>query len=405
MAYRKFRADRLFTGRELLGNDHVLITEKDGRIKSIVAIAEAGSDIEELRGILTPGFINCHCHLELSHMKGMIPTATGLIDFVLKVVTQRDFPQEEIFLAMVSAENELLMNGVVAVGDICNNTDSIAAKKNGRLYYHNFIEVSGWNPAIADIRFEKSKSFYDEYAKVFEGKLNASSHSEAGLSMAPHAPYSVSDELWEKIQPYYNGLTTIHNQESAQENELFENGRGEFLRLYNLMKIENTGFVSTHKSSLQSCLSKLSPAKRVILVHNTFTSQNDLEYCINSFHGSDHQHALFFCLCPNANLYIENELPPVELFRKFNCNIVLGTDSLASNHQLSILKEAQTLSKHFPNIPLEEILQWCTSRGAAALGISEQFGSFSAGKKPGINLIESTFVDHLSENARVRKML
>ncbi|HEY1872670.1 MAG TPA: amidohydrolase, partial [Chitinophagaceae bacterium] len=64
MGYQKFNADQLFTGYELLNNDHVLITDDNGKIEDIVLKYDAGDDIQRFNGILSPGFINCHCHLE-----------------------------------------------------------------------------------------------------------------------------------------------------------------------------------------------------------------------------------------------------------------------------------------------------------------------------------------------------
>jgi cytosine/adenosine deaminase-related metal-dependent hydrolase len=72
LSYRKFQATHLFTGTELLGSDQVLITDDEGKIEAILPEKEAGLDIQQLSGILSPGLINCHCHLELSHMKGLI---------------------------------------------------------------------------------------------------------------------------------------------------------------------------------------------------------------------------------------------------------------------------------------------------------------------------------------------
>jgi cytosine/adenosine deaminase-related metal-dependent hydrolase len=86
-------------------------------------------------------------------------------------------------------------------------------------------------------------------------------------------------------------------------------------------------------------------------------------------------------------LYIENELPNVQMFVENNCNIVLGTDSYASNNQLSIFAEIKTIQKHFPALPLETILQWATFNGAKAIGIEDKFGSLHVGKKPGIILL------------------
>src|SRR5437773_1152633 len=106
----------------MLDSDFVLITNKEGIVKDIASEKDAGDDIQYFNGILTPGFINCHCHLELSHMKGLIPEKTGLVDFVFKVITERHFDEEEILEAIADAEDEMLANGIVAAGDICNNT-------------------------------------------------------------------------------------------------------------------------------------------------------------------------------------------------------------------------------------------------------------------------------------------
>ncbi len=157
MAYLKFKADKLFDGYRFSDDNAVLITDEEGVIEAIVPIDQAGDDVQQLSGILSPGFINCHCHLELSHMKGLIPEGTGLVKFVLNVVQQRHFPDEEILQAIEKAEDEMLANGIVAVGDICNNALTVSQKTKGRLYYHNFIEASGFNPHIAQQRFQAKR--------------------------------------------------------------------------------------------------------------------------------------------------------------------------------------------------------------------------------------------------------
>jgi len=98
---------------------------------------------------------------------------------------------------------------------------------------------------------------------------------------------------------------------------------------------------------------------------------------------------LIWCLCINANLYIENKVPPVEMLMKHNCPIVLGTDSYSSNWQLSITKEIQSLKNKFPSLSLETILQWATINGAKALKWEDEFGSFEKGKRPGITIIDN----------------
>lgn len=143
MSYRKFRADHLFTGHEWFPGNYVLVTSDQGEVVEIIPAAEAGEDIQIFSGILTPGFINCHCHLELSHMKGVIPPKTGMIDFLLRVIQQRNFEGEVIKQAIINAENSMLQNGIVAVGDICNTTDTIEQKKPAGCIITTSLKPSG----------------------------------------------------------------------------------------------------------------------------------------------------------------------------------------------------------------------------------------------------------------------
>jgi cytosine/adenosine deaminase-related metal-dependent hydrolase len=377
----------------MLPGNHVIITNEKGQVHEIVDEKEAGSDVERLDGIISPGFINCHCHLELSHMKGLIPEKTGLVDFVFKVVTQRFFPEEEILEAIEHAENEMLQKGIVAVGDICNNLLTLPLKLKQNLHYQNFIEVSGWVPSVVDVRFERSKNFYDSFRKEFKT-----------TSLVPHAPYSVSENLWEKMEPFFNNkVVTIHNQETSFEDEVFQKGSGDFVRMYEMMNIDNSFFVPSGRSSLQTYFHKLKDASSVLLVHNTFTTQSDVHYVAKQSAVNEQQ--LNWCLCINANLYIEDAVPPVELLRKSRSNIVIGTDSLASNHSLSILDELITLQKHFPLVPATVMLQWATLNGAKALEIDSNFGSFETGKTPGVVLIRHLQKDQFSAATTAHRVL
>lgn len=97
-------------------------------------------------------------------MKGRIPEKTGLVDFVFKVVTERHHFEEEILAAIADAEDEMLRNGIVAVGDICNNALTLPQKQKGRLRYYNFIEASGWLPAVSETRFRRAKELFEQYS-------------------------------------------------------------------------------------------------------------------------------------------------------------------------------------------------------------------------------------------------
>ena len=392
MRYRKLKADYLFTGKQLLEKENVLIADDDGKIQDVISADVAGQNIETYNGILSPGFVNAHCHLELSHLKNAIPEKTGLVDFVFKIVSERHFEENEILEAIQKGEKEMRKNGIVAVGDICNNILTVSQKGKKNLQYYNFIETTGWLPEIAKSRFEKSQEIFDEFEK---NNLKA--------SIVPHAPYSVSENLWQEMIPFFKKKTiSIHNQESPGEDLFFLEGRGNFTKMYEMMKIDNSFYRAQKIRSVQSYFKKVLNAASVILVHNTFTKQEDLDF-INE--NKNPGQLISFCLCPNANLYIENTLPDVDLFIKNNCNLILGTDSLASNHQLDILEEIKTIVKNYPEIKTETLLKWATLNGAKALQMENDLGSFEKNKTPGIILIENAHGGKITSDSSVKKIL
>lgn len=344
---------------------------------------------EKLKGIIVPGFINTHCHLELAHLQDKLPRQQGLIAFIKGVLGLRQFDEAEVAKAMQAADEEMHQNGIVAVGDISNQSRSRSIKEKSKLYYHTFIELIGLNPAVAKEVFERGLKLKEEFG-------------ELPSSIVPHAPYSVSKELLREIYNYSKKRAnpiSIHNQETEEENKFYRYRSGEFLDLYDHLQQDISFFKPQARNSLQTFTPSFPENQRILLVHNTYTSLKDL-YFVKRFNRD-----VYWCFCPNANLYIENRLPKVELFLPQNFNITLGTDSYASNDKLCILSEMKTLHEHFPKLELTETIKWATLNGARFLGIDQQFGSIEKGKKPGLNLITYTDNLNLTRNSGVKKLV
>ena len=379
MNYRKFQADKIFTGFEFLDPGHVLIMDEDGKVMEIVAEMDAGEGIERFRGLLCPGFINAHCHLELSHLKNTIPPHTGLIPFLLDVVSKRDHDQSLILDCIENAEKEMELEGIVAVGDICNTSITLQSKCNSKIKWNNFIEVLG----MKDEKAEANLLHYEGILDAFNGAA-----TNMKSSLVPHAPYSISNKTFEGINNRTgHSIVSMHSQENPAEDELYAKGTGDFIRLFNKLGLAESPFPVSGKSSLQSCLPYFNKQQRMILVHNTFTTAEDIVFALD--HAREHLSGVHFCICANANRYIENQMPPIDLLMKHKAEIVLGTDSYSSNWQLSIAAEIRTIRKELPEIPLQRILQWATINGARALERDDALGSFEPGKKPGIVLLDN----------------
>lgn len=342
--------------------------------------------VAKYEGVIVPGFINTHCHLELSHLMGRIPEHTGLVDFVQSIIKSRQSDGEEIKRAMEKADQQMFENGIVAVGDISNEISSKTVKENSKIYYHTFVEAMGFNPERADAIMAYANGIKHEFAPL-------------AATIVPHAPYSVSSALFSLINEaaeQANAFISIHNQETTNENAFFENKTGGFLKLYKFLGLDISFFKPSGKTSLQTWLPYVKKQK-ILLVHNTVSVKADIDF------AKQKHNDLYWCLCPQANLYIEKTLPDVDLLDRENVKITLGTDSLASNYQLNILSEMKTLQVQ-KQVNFEKLLHWATLNGAEFLEVDRQFGTIEKGKNPGLNLIQLS-EDFIIESDVVTKLI
>ena len=317
MRFRKFKADQLFDGYRLHNSDKVLITDDTGQIEEIVSQAEAGDDIQALNGILTPGLINCHCHVELSHLKNVIPPQTGLVEFLCSVVTKRGFDPGIIQEEIITAEKEMYDSGIVAVGDIGNTADTVDVKSKSKIRWQNFVEVLGFT----DEKAEENIQHYQRIANTLESALQTSELRHR-TSLVPHAPYSISPKTFKLINQFTkNQIISIHNQEHPAEDELYKTGGGDYLKLFKIFGINESPFPVTGLSSIRSVLPHFNNGQTIFLIHNTFMPEEDVIWAKE--YADQNGLRLIWCLCVNANLYIENKTPPIEMFMNHNCPIVL----------------------------------------------------------------------------------
>lgn len=379
-----------FTQSEVLQN-HAIIMESD-KIEGILPLNQLPNiPLRKFDGILCPAFINAHCHLELSHLYKSIPTGTGLMDFISRVISLRDFPMEEILSAMQDADRKMWNNGIQAVGDISNQIDSISVKANSKIFYHTFVEI--FDLLQGGIEAEKAWS---------NGKNVQNAFIDKGLSssIVPHAPYSVSQDLFSILKKNRSRDVSIsmHNQETRAEDELFYNKEGALLEFYRTLNLPINHFESKQMSSLRSVVSDISHTDPTILVHNTLTSLSDMQWAEKTLNK------VFWCTCPNANLYIENTLPNYALWIEHASNIVIGTDSLSSNWSLSILDELKCIKKYQSSISTSDLLQWACISGSKAMGLQDQFGSLRVGTRPGIIHINAIDKGEISSNSEVTRI-
>jgi cytosine/adenosine deaminase-related metal-dependent hydrolase len=388
---KSFRADYVFPVCADPIKNGVVTVDDLGKIIAVNNDSLQPPDVplEQLSGIICPGFVNTHCHTELSHLKNKIKPGAGLANFIMDLQKSRVSDDSVVLDAAYKADNEMYENGIVAVGDICNTNASIPVKDASKLYYHSFVETFSFQPEKAPEAFKKALDLLGEF-------------KPRSCSITPHAPYSVSKELFRLIKNYCEvtqNLISIHNQECDDENRFYRYKMGSFVDLYSTLGIDIKHFKPLARNSLQSVIPLLTNKQDILMVHNTCTNLKDI-YFIKRFDNKIH-----WCFCPNANLYIEKKLPKVELFIGQGYNITLGTDSLASNNKLCILSEMRTLQQKIPSLSTAMLVEWGTMNGAKFLGISDEKGTIEVGKKPGLNLLTGLDGLKITPETKVRKLL
>lgn len=372
---RKFSAHHIFPVSSPPIPFGIIETDDDGTILSIRETGGKPSEetgLEFYNGLIVPGFVNAHCHLELSHLKGQVPTGTGLAGFVARIRENRLGEPGEIAAAAKDADALMYSEGISAVGDICNTADTAVIKNGSRIRYHSFIEIFGLDPATASSRFNQALLYPSSFLLS---------------TLSPHSPYSVGQTLWELFREH-TGLThriSIHHAESEEETELLEKGTGPLADDFRRSGLDLSQ-LPAHANDILSLLNEYLPDSKVLLVHNLNNNPGFPPGATDLHHVSRvTRHAsLFYVLCPNSNLYIHNRLPHFKRFAGSGETICLGTDSLASNRNLSILEEMKTVQEAAPEIPFEAILRWATLNGAVALGMEDEIGTLDVGKRPGL---------------------
>lgn len=360
-------ADWILTPNGLQQNMVLRVTE-DGVVDSLVSREESGIEPRYLKGILCPGFVNAHCHLELSYLAGKIPRHTGMVGFFMQLgALAKSFSEEEISKAIAPALENMWSNGIVAIGDICTNEAAVEVKKQEHdMLFRNFIELLD---PVAE----------NAHTVIENGIQRAALFGSPSIS--PHSPYSVSLPLREAIHQEtqkHSEPISIHFLESKAECEFFNSNTGPLADLYTQLGL---GHVEPGAGSPLNWVREKfeNIPQAVLLVHNVEISPEEIRLL------KDAEQEYYFVLCPKANQYIHNTLPAAPAFAEIAAECTaIGTDSLAGNDALDILAEIKVLQSQYPELATEMLLHWATINGAKALGFDDRVGSFEQGKKPGV---------------------
>jgi cytosine/adenosine deaminase-related metal-dependent hydrolase len=344
-----------------------------GRAADVLA-RHAGAPVERIRGVVFPGLVNAHTHVELSAMRGKVAGGRGFVAWVDSLVGQRhETPPEEEVAAIDDAVAELAAAGTVAVGEVTNTLAGVAPLARRGIGGAIFHEVFGQDRDAVLRRVEGLRAELDE-------RLTAWPSSDLTYAPAPHTLYTTHADavraLLESAKKY-GTCTSLHLGEHAPERRAIEQGDGPVPDWFFARTKQRPSFPNRPLFDYADELGALSPS--VLLVHLVEARPDELARI--AARGAP------VVLCPRSNLHIEVRLPPLLAIRAAGLEPALGTDSLASNASLDVLAEAKALADRFPGVPAWELVQMATWNGARALGRPD-LGRLAKGSRPGIIAVE-----------------
>jgi cytosine/adenosine deaminase-related metal-dependent hydrolase len=377
MSARLVCADAIVPGEDRPLRDGGICLEEDGRVIDIGSRTDmlaryAGASVETVRGVLLPGLVNAHAHVELSALRGKVQGGAGFVPWVERMIAQRAAePPEEDDDAIERAATELEAFGTVAIGEVTNTLAAVKALAGHGIGGIVFHEVFGLDRAQALARISKLE------------RDAAAPHSgvpapDFAYAPAPHTVYTTHPDavraILKKVRDH-GVRTTVHLAEHAAERTFLEKGSGPFFDFATRMRFPVEGFPIPGQGPVQVAaeLGLLGPD--VVLVHLTDARPDELDRVAKS--GAP------VVLCPRSNLFIEVKLPPLGEMLRAGIVPALGTDSLASNLSLDLLAEAKALGDRFPAVPKATLLRMATAAGADAMGRAD-LGRIARGKRPGI---------------------
>jgi cytosine/adenosine deaminase-related metal-dependent hydrolase len=335
---------------------------------------------------IMPGLVNAHTHLELSWLRGKVPPANSFTDWVKGLFAIRGRPDSAVTAEMIAsiqdAITELQRTGTIAVGDITNSLAAVEPMMQAGIEGIVFHELLGFK--------ERDGALIDA-SRVIRGEAAARG---ARVSLAPHAPYSTSVELFKAIRETVSAsgcpIMSVHLGESPEEVELLEKGSGPWRGMLQAIGAWRDDWEIPGCGPVQFLERHGLIDARTLVVHGV--QFNDAALARLRALGAT------LVTCPRSNRWVGVGYPPIERFYASGVPVAVGTDSLASVEDLNLFSELKTMRWLAPAVTARRLLESATLVGARALGLESELGSITPGKRAELVAVEvPTAIDDVEE--------
>jgi cytosine/adenosine deaminase-related metal-dependent hydrolase len=338
------------------------VTVRGERIVSVDEDGQRTADVDLGNAALLPGLVNAHAHLDLSGMRGLAAPTPDFPAWLGRVIAhRRQRTPEQVAADVAAGLAESVRHGTTLLGDVSGDGGSWDVLKDAPVRAVVFRELLGLTPERAAQALSAAADWLEAHP--------ATTSCRPGLS--PHAPYSVRADLFARSAPWaeeYGAPVAIHLAESAAEMELLRHRTGPFVGFLQALGVWDPDGLARSPEEVRDA-GGVPPRVGRLFVHGNFLPPD--------FGLSPRDTVVY---CPRTHAAFGHPPHPFRTFLGRGVRVALGTDSLASNPDLSILAEARFVHERHPDVPGATLLRMATLSGAEALGWADETGSLTPGK-------------------------
>jgi cytosine/adenosine deaminase-related metal-dependent hydrolase len=347
-----------------------IITIAGERIAAVEPRAGRNADVNLGDVAILPGIVNSHTHLDLSGLRGKCPPSADFTAWLRRVIAhRRSMTPQQIEADVRAGLAESLRHGTTLLGDITAAGASWPILADAPLRSVVFYEMLGLTKERGEQSWEAGRTWLETHPPT--------NHCRPGLS--PHAPYSVRTDLFARaalLARRPKRPITIHLAESREELELLHHHRGPFVPFLKDLGVWDAGGLASSPACIMKVVDQPIPK---LFVHGN--------YLASSARIPRNSTIIY---CPRTHAAFGHTPHPFRHFLRRGIRVALGTDSLASNPDLSILAEMRHVHQHCPDVPGDTLLRMATLSGAEALGWADETGSLEAGKSADLVVVPLT---------------
>jgi Cytosine deaminase and related metal-dependent hydrolases len=381
------------TGKPL--EDQVLSIHH-GRIESIDHAGAQAPTLDAGDVAIIPGLVNCHTHLEFTHLTTPLEPRREFARWIETVIWHRRGWVGDVVDSIDNGLEESLREGVTALAETATS-DWLFSRSDPQSPPRMLV--------FREILGLRESGVVDQLSTAELFLKNAAQREIPNVGLSPHAPYSLHPELFRglcDLAVSRNVPLSMHLAESPAELELLESGTGPLVDLFTQMGLWQPDVIPRGTKPL-AYLKELARAPRALVIHGNLLDDEEIRFL-------ESQPQMSVVYCPRTHAAMQESVHPWMSMRERGINVVLGTDSRASNPDLSLWNELAHLHQQFPALPASELLPMITAKAARALGWDD-LGFITPGARANLCLVrlpsggEETPETHLLRGTIERVML